>query len=41
MMDAVALIKAEIVKELIEKMNRGLAGSDKRMRSTPASRARK
>ena len=35
--DGVGLIKAEIVKELIEKMNRGLAG---KMRLTPATKAK-
>lgn len=39
--DGVALIKAEIVKELIEKMSRGLAGPDERIRSTPAAKTKK
>lgn len=39
--DGVGLIKAEIVKELIEKMNRGLAGRYGKMGATPASKTRK
>ncbi len=39
--DGVELIKAEIVKKLIEKMNRGLAGHYGKMGATPASKTRK
>ena len=41
MMDGVALIKAEVVKEIIEKMSKGLAGPDEKKRSATASKSRK
>ena len=41
MMDGVALIKAEVVKEIIEKMSKGLAGPDEKKRSATASKPRK
>jgi hypothetical protein len=40
-MDGVALIKAEVVKEIIEKMSKGLAGPDEKKRSATASKSRK
>ena len=39
--DAVALIKAEVVKKLIEKMSKGLAEPGGRMKSTSATKRRK
>jgi AbrB family looped-hinge helix DNA binding protein len=41
MMDGVALIKAEVVKEIIEKMSKGLAGPDEKKKSTSASKTQK
>ena len=39
--DAILLVKAEVVRELIEKMSRGLAGSNRGTKSTPAMKHRK
>lgn len=39
--DAVALIKAEVVKKLIEKMSKGLAEPAGRTKSTSATKRRK
>ncbi len=41
MMDGVALIKAEVVKEIIEKMSKGLTGPVEKKMSTSASKTRK
>jgi AbrB family looped-hinge helix DNA binding protein len=41
MMDGVALIKAEVVKEIIEKMSKGLARPNEKKRSTTTSKVRK
>jgi AbrB family looped-hinge helix DNA binding protein len=41
MMDGVALIKAEVVKEIIEKMSKGLAGPDEKKKSKSAAKTRK